>query len=99
VFADEHEQSIEDGAFYVCHANAGDNRDRNGRIWPVTSDCLSLPADRHNQGANLSFADGHVDSHHWKAPKTWHAYEWPATPGPDLQDLRYMQSIIPRLDW
>ena len=28
------------------------------------------PADRHNQGANLSFADGHVVSKRWKTRKS-----------------------------
>jgi prepilin-type N-terminal cleavage/methylation domain-containing protein/prepilin-type processing-associated H-X9-DG protein len=28
-----------------------------------------IPANRHNQGANFSFADGHVEDWHWKAPK------------------------------
>ena len=30
---------------------------------------LDLPADRHQQGANLSFADGHSEHWRWKAPK------------------------------
>jgi len=33
------------------------------------------PADRHNQGCNLSFVDGHVEHWRWKVPKT------PAWPG------------------
>jgi prepilin-type N-terminal cleavage/methylation domain-containing protein/prepilin-type processing-associated H-X9-DG protein len=32
-----------------------------------------MPADRHNQGANLSFADGHAERWKWVYPKT--AYE------------------------
>jgi prepilin-type N-terminal cleavage/methylation domain-containing protein/prepilin-type processing-associated H-X9-DG protein len=28
-----------------------------------------VPSDRHNQGANLSFADGHVEHWKWQAPK------------------------------
>jgi prepilin-type N-terminal cleavage/methylation domain-containing protein/prepilin-type processing-associated H-X9-DG protein len=28
------------------------------------------PADRHNQGANLSFADGHAERWRWKVPKS-----------------------------
>ena len=27
------------------------------------------PTDRHSQGCNLSFADGHAQFHRWKAPK------------------------------
>ncbi|HEX7861904.1 MAG TPA: prepilin-type N-terminal cleavage/methylation domain-containing protein [Verrucomicrobiae bacterium] len=29
----------------------------------------SQPADRHSQGANLSFADGHVEYYKWRTPK------------------------------
>ena len=29
-----------------------------------------IPANRHNQGANFSFCDGHVEHWKWKAPKT-----------------------------
>jgi prepilin-type N-terminal cleavage/methylation domain-containing protein/prepilin-type processing-associated H-X9-DG protein len=29
-----------------------------------------MPADRHNRGGNLSFADGHVEHWRWKAPKS-----------------------------
>jgi prepilin-type N-terminal cleavage/methylation domain-containing protein/prepilin-type processing-associated H-X9-DG protein len=28
-----------------------------------------IPANRHNQGACFSFADGHAERHHWKVPK------------------------------
>jgi prepilin-type processing-associated H-X9-DG protein/prepilin-type N-terminal cleavage/methylation domain-containing protein len=30
---------------------------------------FDIPANRHNQGANFSFADGHVEHWRWKAPK------------------------------
>jgi len=98
VFIDEHEQSIYDGEFHVSQANASDSLMKDGsydgggeNVWP------KLPADRHNQGANLSFADGHVQSHHWQASKKFHGYQWAAAPGADLRDLRYVQSVIPRL--
>ena len=32
-----------------------------------------FPANRHNQGANFSFADGHVENWHWKVPKIFTA--------------------------
>jgi prepilin-type N-terminal cleavage/methylation domain-containing protein/prepilin-type processing-associated H-X9-DG protein len=31
---------------------------------------FDYPADRHSQGANLSFLDGHVEHHRWRSPKT-----------------------------
>jgi prepilin-type processing-associated H-X9-DG protein len=27
-----------------------------------------MPSNRHNQGANLSFADGHAEHWHWRTP-------------------------------
>src|SRR6185369_13758211 len=70
VFIDEHEQSIYDGEFHVSQANSSDGLVKNGSFEGGPPDnWLKLPADRHNQGANLSFADGHAQSHHWQAPK------------------------------
>jgi prepilin-type processing-associated H-X9-DG protein len=33
--------------------------------WPEWWD---MPSNRHEQGADLSFADGHVEYWHWRAP-------------------------------
>ena len=73
VFIDENENTIYDGQF-------GNPLDppmmyyRGNQWW-------DMPANRHNQGANLSFADGHAE--HWK----WHApminYAFPQDVGPD----------------
>jgi prepilin-type N-terminal cleavage/methylation domain-containing protein/prepilin-type processing-associated H-X9-DG protein len=55
VFLDEHEDSIDDAHFLV---------------WPAPDDrWVNLPADRHSQGANLSFADGHVEHWRWRHSK------------------------------
>ena len=100
VFIDEHEQSIYDGEFHVSQANSNDALKKNNQQGqdPSAADAwLKLPADRHNQGANLSFADGHVQFHRWQAPKSFKSYGQLAAPGADLQDLRYVQSVIPRL--
>jgi prepilin-type N-terminal cleavage/methylation domain-containing protein/prepilin-type processing-associated H-X9-DG protein len=37
-----------------------------GQIW------FDMPSDRHNQGANLSFADGHVERWRWQVPKVYY---------------------------
>jgi prepilin-type N-terminal cleavage/methylation domain-containing protein/prepilin-type processing-associated H-X9-DG protein len=34
-----------------------------------TNEWAHIPTDRHNGGANLSYADNHVTYHRWKAPK------------------------------
>ncbi len=41
---------------------------------------FDYPADRHNQGANLSFLDGHVEHKRWAAPKTVHFWAYGADP-------------------
>lgn len=98
VFIEEHEQSIYDGEFHVSQANESDGLMRDGSLAGGAPDnWLKLPADRHNQGANLSFADGHVQYHRWQARKKFQNYDRPAAPGADRQDLRYVQSVIPRL--
>jgi prepilin-type processing-associated H-X9-DG protein len=56
---------------------------------------LDLPADRHNRGANLSFADGHVENWHWKAPKFFEGVWWPAYSDDDLADLHRLQQCVP----
>jgi prepilin-type N-terminal cleavage/methylation domain-containing protein/prepilin-type processing-associated H-X9-DG protein len=38
-------------------------------FWPDPSSWGDIPTDRHNMGANFSFADGHAEYHRWKAPK------------------------------
>ena len=38
--------------------------------WWSTGNWWDIPTNRHNQGANFSFADGHVEHWRWKAPKT-----------------------------
>jgi prepilin-type processing-associated H-X9-DG protein len=52
---------------------------------------IDLPADRHSQGANLSFADGHVEHWKWKAPKIYYDNAEPAYNAGDLADLQRLQ--------
>jgi prepilin-type processing-associated H-X9-DG protein/prepilin-type N-terminal cleavage/methylation domain-containing protein len=49
-----------------------------------------MPSDRHSQGANLSFADGHVEHWKWKVPKTFYDWIQPVSPGemPDYQRIQ-----------
>ncbi|HEY1786706.1 MAG TPA: prepilin-type N-terminal cleavage/methylation domain-containing protein [Verrucomicrobiae bacterium] len=55
---------------------------------------LDLPADRHSQGANLSFADGHVEHWHWKAKKVYAGPWWPAYCPADLADLLRLEQCV-----
>lgn len=84
VFIDEHEQSIGDGVFGMPYS---------GGWWGA-----SMPADRHNQGCNLSFADGHVKYYHWRSPKRGMAegdIQRTANAG-DLADLEWLQEGVPQ---
>jgi prepilin-type N-terminal cleavage/methylation domain-containing protein/prepilin-type processing-associated H-X9-DG protein len=58
----------------------------------------TLPADRHNQGCNLSFVDGHVEHKRWLAPKKFKAYFQPVATGDggkDRRDLQWLCEGIP----
>jgi prepilin-type N-terminal cleavage/methylation domain-containing protein/prepilin-type processing-associated H-X9-DG protein len=83
VFIDTHENAIWDSTFGVLDA---------GSYWQDY--WLDIPADRHQQGANVSFADGHVERWKWRAPKSalWVGAH---SSGPeDLEDLRRVQQHI-----
>jgi prepilin-type N-terminal cleavage/methylation domain-containing protein/prepilin-type processing-associated H-X9-DG protein len=58
VFIDENEGTLQDDQFGYPMPNDG----YFGTWW-------DMPSNRHNQGANLSFADGHVEHWHWAVPK------------------------------
>jgi prepilin-type N-terminal cleavage/methylation domain-containing protein/prepilin-type processing-associated H-X9-DG protein len=65
---------------------------------------LDIPDDRHQQGAVLSFVDGHTERWKWRAPKP-HNYDNSildpgilSTPPDDRADLRRMQEHIKAAD-
>jgi len=64
VFIDEHEDSISGGYFDV-------GGPASTASWvPYPYSWSSLPASRHNKAANLSFADGHVETKKWLDSRT-----------------------------
>lgn len=81
LFLDENQSSIDDGAFGIYPYPSGE--------W------LNLVSDRHNQGANLTFADGHAERWRWQWPKIFTADSQPAANAADLQDLQRLQYAIP----
>ena len=87
-FLDEDSQSIDAGLFIIEQPRwvAVDNSVDN---W------FSLPADRHRQGCNLSFLDGHAEHWRWQAPKAYKGFPTPAAPGADLADHHRVQEAVP----
>ncbi len=60
---DEHPDSVNDGAFAsTCSGTQP--------LDPLSAAyIIDYPAARHNGAGNLSFADGHADTHHWQGSK------------------------------
>jgi prepilin-type N-terminal cleavage/methylation domain-containing protein/prepilin-type processing-associated H-X9-DG protein len=64
VFIEENEKSIQQSAFGI---NAPDDLTLfNSSLWTW----ISFPATRHNNAGALSFADGHVETWHWREGNT-----------------------------
>jgi prepilin-type N-terminal cleavage/methylation domain-containing protein/prepilin-type processing-associated H-X9-DG protein len=77
VFIDVHEEAILDAMFGFPVPGAR-------KRWWYPEIWWDLPANRHGQGANLSFADGHAERWKWVAPKIFREFfqsvredEWP----------------------
>jgi prepilin-type N-terminal cleavage/methylation domain-containing protein len=97
VFIDEQEESIDDG-IWNCdpYALAAPGVPLLGP--GASPQWGNLPADRHNQGANLVFAEGHVQYHKWLWPKRNWSTSSPLKPpenSADMQDLIYTLTICP----
>jgi prepilin-type N-terminal cleavage/methylation domain-containing protein/prepilin-type processing-associated H-X9-DG protein len=82
VFIDEHPDTLLDAQF----GNPA-GLPYWGSIW------FDMPAGRHNQGACLSFADGHAERWRWKTPMTY--FYLGQVPGPDqMPDFLRVQSAM-----
>ena len=89
VFIDEHEYTMVDSQF-------GMPTDFFAGGTPFT--WWDSPANRHNQGANLSFADGHAITKHWKVPKLAAGFPGGGIIQPDeLPDWNFMKEGIRQL--
>jgi prepilin-type N-terminal cleavage/methylation domain-containing protein/prepilin-type processing-associated H-X9-DG protein len=79
-FLDENQYTIEDGVYLL--------------FLPPDTTWQNAPSDRHAQGMNLTFIDGHVELWHWLSPKKMTGLSAPASSANDLQDLRRLQAAL-----
>lgn len=85
VFTDEREHTMVDSQF-------GMPTDYFDGGTPFT--WWDSPANRHNQAADLSFADGHVITKRWKVPKKAEKFVWPILQPEELPDWNFMKTGI-----
>jgi len=84
VFIDEHPDTMLDAQF--GNPPVG--------VWMFPQNVwFDMPADRHNQGANLSFADGHAGRWRWKVPKVFQYFIQPPAPD-EMPDFLRLQSAM-----
>ena len=92
VFTDEREDSIKDSRFLV---HSGGFREPN----PARYQLVSYPGSYHDGAGNLSFADGHAESHKWLDSRTSPALirdhdlvrTVEGVSSPDNRDVRWLQ--------
>jgi prepilin-type N-terminal cleavage/methylation domain-containing protein/prepilin-type processing-associated H-X9-DG protein len=89
VFIDESEGSIEDAQF-------GNPPIDSPAFWFDQDTWWDLPSDRHNQGCNLSFADGHVEHWKWKVPKIFSYIAQPVAAG-EMPDYERIQNAMKQI--
>jgi len=69
VFVDEHEYTLLDAQFGMPT-----DYYNGARVW------WDMPSNRHNQGANIGFADGHAEYWKWVVPKMFNSWIQPVPP-------------------
>ncbi len=82
VFIDENEDTMLDTHFGMPTSNYGS-----------TNQWWDMPSNRHDQGANLSFADSHVERWRWSVPKVPQSNPMPVTTA-DRPDYDRVRAII-----
>ncbi len=91
VFIDEHPSTIDDGIFQIPTWDL--DKPIDNAAWS------SVRGDRHRNGANLSFADGHCDRYQWKCQRAFARPRdsWsPVLNADDLADLVRLDRGVPR---
>ncbi len=92
VFIDEHPVSLEDGVFLISGLPANSLTTGKGHWW------ASFPGTQHRKGANLSFADGHVEHRRWqhhRAPTIYTGGPSPTVNDADLADQQWLRGGLP----
>jgi prepilin-type processing-associated H-X9-DG protein len=87
VFVEEHNDSVWTGAFEVTIKD---------RFSLTSGRWLSTPADWHNQGCNLTFADGHVEYWKWYSPKKSNLNNILTLNKQEFLDLKRLQDCLPK---
>jgi len=81
VFIDERGDSINDGFFVILMQGTGPD-----------AVIGNTPADYHNGASSVSFADGHVEAHKWRDPRTEMRPYQPRAPVPNDPDIAWLQA-------
>jgi prepilin-type N-terminal cleavage/methylation domain-containing protein/prepilin-type processing-associated H-X9-DG protein len=87
VFIEEHESSAWLGSFHIMPRE---------KLTLAAASWSSTPSDRHNQGCNLTFSDGHVEYWKWYWPKKVDLQSKLTSNGHELRDLRRLQECVPK---
>jgi prepilin-type processing-associated H-X9-DG protein len=91
VILDERAETINDGYFAIDMSNTG-TLDGEGVELPYW--LVDFPANYHHQSASVSFADGHVEFHHWLETSTTPPpgkFQFPVYTSPNDQDMAWLQ--------
>jgi len=87
VFIDVHEGGILDSLFGIPPPGWL-------QIFGMAETWWDLPANRHSQGGNFSFADGHVEHWRWTAPKLFRQIGQDVAGDGDMKDFRRVQRSV-----
>jgi prepilin-type processing-associated H-X9-DG protein/prepilin-type N-terminal cleavage/methylation domain-containing protein len=90
VFIEEHPLSVWQSSFLVIPMRPGQISAAN-----AAASWLSTPSDRHNQGCNISFADGHIEYWRWYTPKTPSDGTQLSSTPLDMNDIRRLAACTP----
>lgn len=89
VFIEEHESSLWAANFMVLP--------RERLLISDSANWVSTPSDRHYQGCNLTFADGHAEYWRWYSPKEANMHHKLTSRGRELRDIRRLQACVPQV--